>query len=231
MLNEKDYISKAKVANISIGFVNYYRMIIILISILISILMLYYHFKIQSLQHHVLLVMMVLGIEYCLYKIPYWWIMLKFNSKKAQVYYDFPLWVSSLEVLIASNTIVNTLKASLETCPKSFVGDLKQLLIHLEKEPTNKKHYLSFLNQYNLPEVKDMMLDFYQFNFLNKDLMIREFKNLNIRLNKMERTSRKHKQMQQIFLIGALNSIPLFLLSCYILLIANMLSSSLMGSL
>lgn len=227
MLNEKDLKIKLENNQKNIQLFTYYRLGLIVMTCLLlgGGLVLIPSFKTNS---PIFLLSLIAFL--ILYKIPYWWISAKINQQAKQVYNDFPLWVSSLEVLIVSHTIVNTLKMSLSTCPKSIYVDLEKLVAILEENPTDKSCYANFLSRYNFNDVKEMMMDLYQFNFLNKDLMIEEFKHLNIRLNKMENVSRSQKQNQQIFLIGALNSIPLFLLSIYILLIANMLSSSLMGN-
>ena len=58
---------------------------------------------------------------------------------------------------------------------------------------------------------------------------MKEFNLLHQRLNEIEASQRKHQQEQTLFFIGAINSIPLFLLSMYILYIANLLSTTLIG--
>ena len=163
------------------------------------------------------------------YKMPYFFLKNASKRKAKQVYDDFPLWLSSLEILILSHNIPNTLKASLATCPKSLREDLSVLVEKLETDPTNQEAYISFLSQYHFPDIHEMMLDLYQFNFLNKSLMIKEFSTLHKRLNHLEASQRQHHQEQSLFFIGAINSVPLFLLSIYILLMANMLSNVLMG--
>lgn len=163
------------------------------------------------------------------YKLPYFYIKVRVKQKTEQVSADFPLWLSSLEVLILSNNIPNTLKKSLVTCPNSFKKDLQVLVDKIEKDPINQRSYTEFLSQYKLSDVNELMLDLYQFNYLDKSLMISEFAVLHKRLNAINTSNRQHSQEQNLFFIGAINSVPLFLLSIYILLIANMLSNALMG--
>ncbi|WP_052466187.1 hypothetical protein [Beduini massiliensis] len=171
----------------------------------------------------------MIGAFWVGYKIPYFYIKVKVKQKTEQVSADFPLWLSSLEVLILSNNIPNTLKKSLMTCPNSIKKDLQILVNKIEKDPMNQQSYIEFLSQYKLSDVNELMLDLYQFNYLDKSLMISEFAVLHKRLNAINTSNRQHSQEQNLFFIGAINSVPLFLLSIYILLIANMLSNTLMG--
>lgn len=171
----------------------------------------------------------ILGSFLLGYKLPYFYIRVKVKQKTKQVSADFPLWLSSLEVLIISNNIPNTLKKSLLTCPDSIKKDLRILVEKIEKDPMEQQNYTEFLSQYKLSDINELMLDLYQFNYLDKSLMISEFAVLHKRLNAINTSHRQHAQEQNLFFIGAINSIPLFLLSIYILLIANMLSNALMG--
>lgn len=50
----------------------------------------------------------ILGSFLLGYKLPYFYIRVKVKQKTEQVSADFPLWLSSLEVLIISNNIPNT---------------------------------------------------------------------------------------------------------------------------
>lgn len=163
------------------------------------------------------------------FKIPYFYLKMMVKKKTQQVFTDFPLWLSSLEVLILSNNIPNTLKKSFMTCPVSIKKDLQILIGKIEQDPMNQQNYIDFLSQYKLADINELMLDLYQFNYLDKSLMISEFAVLHKRLNALNSSNRKRLHEQSLFFIGAINSIPLFLLSIYILLIANMLSNVLIG--
>ena len=154
------------------------------------------------------------------YKLPYFYIQSKVKQKTKQVAADFPLWLSSLEVLILSNNIPNTLKKSLVTCPISMKKDLEVLVRKLEKDPMNQQSYIDFLAQYQLSDVNELMLDLYQFNYLDKSLMISEFAAMHKRINAMNTSQRQYRHEQNLFFIGAINSIPLFLLSIYVLLLS-----------
>lgn len=198
------------------------RLSIMIFSVVVAAIILFFN------QNYIGLLITIVGLMIA-YTLPKMAVKNKAMVKSRQVYYDFPLWLSSLEVLILSNNIPNTLKYSIQTCPPSFKQDLIELVNKLENDPTNQDYYSDFLSYYHYEDIHEMMLDLHQFNYLNKAMLLHEFNNLHQRINKISVNNRKVKYDQQIFLIGAINSIPLFLLSIYILLIANMLSNTLMG--
>ena len=72
----------------------------------------------------------------------------------------FPLWMSTLEVLIVTNNIPNTLRKSLPSCPKPIVKDLERFIARLDVNPIDKEAYKDFLSQYNIPEIQEIVLDF-----------------------------------------------------------------------
>ena len=70
-----------------------------------------------------------------------------FNKKRNDVYSAFPLWVSTLQILVMSNNITNTFKKSIPTCPACFRNDLEEFVEKIEFDPENKEYYKSFLRR------------------------------------------------------------------------------------
>ena len=128
-------------------------------------------------------------ISYGIYKIDYFMIKSVFKNQQKSVKDAFPLWMSTLEVLIVTNNIPNTLRKSLPSCPKPIVKDLERFIARLDVNPIDKEAYKDFLSD-----------------------------------------TRKRRQESDTFLIGALNSLPLMVVSLYILMISNLLSSAIMGN-
>lgn len=168
-------------------------------------------------------------ISYGIYKIDYFMIKSVFKAQQKSIKDSFPLWMSTLEVLIVTNNIPNTLKKSLPSCPKPIVKDLEKFIAKLEINPIDKEAYKDFLSEYNIPEIQEIVLDLYQFNFVDKNNISTEFAALHKRLNRISSDTRKRRQESDTFLIGALNSMPLMIVSLYILMISNLLSSAIMG--
>lgn len=160
-----------------------------------------------------------------LYKKEYWAIKMTFKRRRDDVYKSFPLWVSTLEILVMSNNIPNTFKKSIDTCPISFRDDLIDFVSKIEFDPENKEYYRNFLKRYNIDEVNEIIMDMYSFNKLNKNEIVHEFKNLNERLNKISNNIRVKRQENDLFFISALNSLPIMTVSIYVLFISMTMSS------
>ena len=170
-----------------------------------------------------------LAIAYIIYKLDYLLLKSVFKQQQKAIKNTFPLWMATLEILIVTNNIPNTLEKSLPSCPKPIKKDLEKLVLKLNRNPVDKEAYTSFLAEYNISEIQEIVLDLYQFNFIEKDNISKEFSALHNRINRIASDSRKERQEQEKFFIGAINSIPLLIISFYILMISNLLSSAIMS--
>lgn len=148
-----------------------------------------------------------------------------FKKKRDAVYDSFPLWVATLQILIMTNNVTNTFKKSLPTCPECFKSDLEKFVKEIEYDPENKNSYKNFLSKYGIEEVREIIMDMYAFNRMDKNQVVHQFKILNERLNKIQNKSRERRQEQSLFFISALNSVPLMTSSIYVLVISMMLSA------
>lgn len=162
---------------------------------------------------------------FIIFKKNYFKLRKEFNKRRNEVYNSFPLWVSTLQILIISNNVTNTFKKSLPTCPKAFKKDLEEFVDAIEFDPDNKEHYKNFLRKYKIDDVSEIIMDMYIFNRMDKNEIVRQFSVVNERLNKIQNNIRQKKQDQALFFISALNSIPLLTASIYVLIISMLLSS------
>lgn len=197
-----------------------YKTLIYSFSFLISSLLVVYYTL--GLNKNILIITLLcnFSIAFFVFKNDYFKIKNAFNVKKNDVYKSFPLWVSTLEILVMTNNITNTFKKSIPTCPEAFRSDLEEFVKSIEFDPENKESYRSFLSRYKLDDVTEVIMDMYAFNKLNKEEIVHEFKHVNARLNKISSKIRQERQNSSLFGISALNSIPLFTLSVYILVIS-----------
>ena len=163
-----------------------------------------------------------LGVALFLYKNDYWLVVNTFKKKKGEVYDSFPLWVSTLEILVMTNNIPNTFKKSIPTCPEAFKKDLIDFVKKIEFDPENKDSYRNFLAKYQIEDVSEVIMDMYAFNKLNKEEIVHEFKHLNKRLNEISSNIRKTRNASGLFKVSALNSVPLFTSSMYVLAVSMM---------
>lgn len=175
-----------------------------------------------------LMVFIDIILALAMYKLDYLLLKNRASAKQNEVKEAFPLWMSMLEVLVVTNNIPNTLKKSYDACPRPIKKDLKNLIAQLERDPIDKVAYSNFLKQYNLPEVSEIVMDLYQFNFLDKNKISTEFSALHNRVNRIKSDTRKARQKSEIFIVGALNSVSLMVVSIYIMMVSNLLSSVIM---
>lgn len=213
---EKSFMKDRIINTIALGFGLLCVMILFFIANLF-----YFHIKIPL---GVYFIIFVIG-TFITFKIGYLRIKKQFNKKRSEVYNSFPLWVSTLQILIISNNVTNTFKKSLPTCPKAFKRDLEKFVEEIEFDPDNKEHYKNFLKRYKIDEINEIIMDMYAFNRMDKNEIVRQFKIVNERLNKIQNNIRTRKQEQSLFFISALNSIPLLTASIYVLIVSMMLSS------
>ena len=148
-----------------------------------------------------------------------------FNKKRDKVYNSFPLWVSTLQILILTNNVTNTFKKSIETCPEIFKHDLEIFVENIQYNPENKESYKNFLRKYKIDDVQEIIMDMYAFNRMDKDEIVHQFDIMNEKLNKIQSNIRKTRQKRNLFFIAALNSIPLLTASLYILAVSMMFGS------
>ncbi len=173
----------------------------------------------------VLYIILFVVFTFLSFKKNYFKLKKQFNKKRNEVYNSFPLWVSTLQILIISNNVTNTFKKSIPTCPKAFRKDLENFVRDIEYDPDNKEHYKNFLKKYKIDEINEIVMDMYIFNRMDKNEIVKQFSVVNERLNKIQNNIRQKKQDQSLFFISALNSIPLLTASLYVLLISMMLAS------
>lgn len=180
----------------------------------------YYNIMIPT----IITIMLIIISAFICFKWDYWKLTSLYKTKRDNVYKSFPLWVSTLEILVMTNNIPNTFKKSIATCPEVFRKDLIDFVDKIQYDPENKAYYRDFLSRYSIDEVTEIIMDMYAFNRLNKDEIVYEFKNLNERLNKISARIRKDRQDLSVFIMAALNSIPLFVVSIYVLLISMLIN-------
>ncbi len=142
-------------------------------------------------------------IAFLLFKIAYWYVfafvimifvyklplsLLKsYKSKyQVQVRQSFLIWILQLEALVLSNNISNSIKKSAKFCPSIIKEEVEILAKRVEKEPTNKEHYLKFLKEYQNMDMNEVMLSLYQFNFVKKEDLAYDFALIHSRIDNLK---------------------------------------------
>ena len=165
------------------------------------------------------------GTTFIFFKREYLNVKKDFKRRRDKVYNSFPLWVSTLQILILTNNVTNTFRKSIETCPDIFKRELEEFVNEIQFNPENKESYKNFLRKYRIDDVQEIIMDMYAFNKMDKNEIVHQFDIMNEKLNKIQANIRKTKQKKNLFFIAALNSIPVLTASFYILAISMMFGS------
>ncbi len=121
-----------------------------------------------------------------IYKFPLYLLMKYKKQRQNQVNGAFLIWILQLEALVLSNNISNSIKKSIRYCPGVLQEEVRVLSKKVEKEPTNKNHYLDFAPHYQTMDMNEVMLSLYQFNFAKKEDLAYDFALIHHRIDKLK---------------------------------------------
>lgn len=104
-----------------------------------------------------------------LLKKPYLDLKSKAKKQLSQLKFQFPIWLRQLQILLQSNTVLQSLELSLPNAPLLIQEDLKRLIVGIEKDALSLFPYLEFLKAYRLAEIERAMKLLYRYNTVGKD--------------------------------------------------------------
>lgn len=70
---------------------------------------------------------------------------------------EFPRWLLQVSLLLQSENVQVAIFKSLKDAPLLMQDELAKLIMELKRDPTSMKPYNSFLDDYNMPEVRSAM--------------------------------------------------------------------------
>ncbi len=111
----------------------------------------------------VLLTLVILGY---LYLKPYFTYGRKMKQLQAQLHYEFPIWIRSIQCHLQSSNVVVSIEKSYDYAPSLVKHHLKDLIWKLSCDPHNVVHYESFMQEYQNYEIEKMMKFLYRFNHM-----------------------------------------------------------------
>lgn len=85
-------------------------------------------------------------------------------SIKAEVKAVFPEWLFDVLLLMQSENVTVALFKSIERAPEILKRDLKEMKAELEEQPLSSDAFLSFLAEFQIPEVENTMRKLYALN-------------------------------------------------------------------
>lgn len=142
------------------------------------------------------------------------------NAKKAivkEVNMQFPNWVMELVLLLQSNNVYVAIERSLEKAPVVLKPAIKEFIQNANNRPDDVNNYLDFLSEFDLPDVRSTMRQFYAQDMIgteNSEDQINEIiKRNNVLLDKAER----RRGNDVIALMGGIAYLPVVTMSIKIL--------------
>ena len=158
-------------------------------------------------------------VSLCLfYKKDYFQLKKRKKRLQEQLSYEFPIWMRSVQTHLQSNTVLGSLRLSLNEAPQIMSYPLESLLRALDYRPNDLSIYESFMSEYENLELNKMMKSMFRFSqigFLDSqihlDRMIEHTAEL---MNEMRKT--KQKNLLEGF--SFLGILPVVLVSFYFVL-------------
>ncbi|MEG0328378.1 MAG: hypothetical protein RR565_10150 [Erysipelothrix sp.] len=81
----------------------------------------------------------------------------KFLKIQAELKYEFPIWLRTIQMLLIDNTVVVALKKSMDNAPKLIKNDLKDLIEKITEDPWDTTAFDNFLIEYEMTEIRKSM--------------------------------------------------------------------------
>lgn len=103
------------------------------------------------------------------FKYPYWKLKQQVKILSEKVSYEFPIWLRQIQCLLQSNTVVNSIDASIKRSPELMKSYLEDLVIQLNNDPSNYQYYQLFMESYDIWGIQNAMQHLYRYNFVNQN--------------------------------------------------------------
>lgn len=143
----------------------------------------------------------------------YFYPVLKLNQfaklKIRSIQYHFPIYLRQIQVLLQNNTVVRSIELSLEYVPKVLKPDIERLNELIKEDPMNSHHYINCMKDYDLIEIQRSMKWLYRYqNFGYKDAYS-QFNRMLMSTSKWLRQSRIEQKQSSIQVYQWMGMLPL----------------------
>lgn len=148
-----------------------------------------------------------------LYKLPYWKMKQERKVFIDQLNVEFAIWLRIMEVYLAYHTVHGALRHSLLKAPVFLRSSLEELCQKLEEDPTEKAHYLSFMEAYQKYNIQQTMYHLFRYATLGNDDASRQLTTL-IQDNAQQlKLMREDIMQQRLAFYSWISLIPMLALS------------------
>lgn len=130
----------------------------------------------------------------------------------------FPRWVMRFALLATSRPIPVALTESSEKAPVVMKGELEKLTVNLEEDPYSIQPYVEFFKDFDLPQVRSMMMMVYSLGSSDSNDIDKHILSIVKRNHLLQATAEKIEYDEKMALFTLYSTVPM-LLACVIMLI------------
>lgn len=149
-------------------------------------------------------------------------------KQQAQLHYEFPIWIRSIQCHLQSSNVVVSIEKSYETAPILLKYHLKDLIWKLSTDPHNLSHYEGFMKQYENYEIEKMMKFLYRFNTMDTFQGDKHLDRMIESTGLWMQDSRMKKQDERLNKYAIFGILPVVLVSIYFLIMMTMVIMGMM---
>lgn len=145
----------------------------------------------------------------------------KKNSVERELKIEFPLWLRDIALNLHNFVVTRAIRNSYDTAPTVLKPYLYDFINEIEKNPNSIVPYQNFLNEYNIPNLSNVMRTLYSIKQLGEVDSQNQITSLITRNQKMLANAEKIRNEDSLTGIGFISLAPILLAS--ISLIINMI--------
>lgn len=150
------------------------------------------------------------------------------QAQKAQLHYEFPIWIRSIQCHLQSSNVVVSIEKSYEYAPTLLKYHLKELIWQLSCDPHNIRHYQKFMSQYENLEIEKMMKILYRFNHMDQSNGEKHLDRMISSTSAWMQESRARKQEESLDRFSIFGILPVVSVSVYFLVMMTLVIMSMM---
>lgn len=147
---------------------------------------------------------------------------------QAQLHYEFPIWIRSIQCHLQSSTVVVAIEKSYEYAPQLLKHYLKDLIWKLSCEPHKLEHYEQFMSMYENYEIEKMMKFLYRFNYMDTQQGEKHLDRMIESTGQWMNQTRLQKQEDKVNQYSIYGVLPVAVVSIYFLIIMSLVIVAMM---
>lgn len=140
------------------------------------------------------------------------------KTLEQQIQQQFPQWMFDMILRLQTENVQTAINRSLDDAPEVMVRPLYQLSEELQVDPVSIQPYLNFLEEFQLPEIRAVMLQLYAINDMGREDIQEQIGAMLDQNQKMTEVAEELKADNILSGLGMLAAVPM-LVSVVVLLV------------